>query len=529
MRWRARAVRWGAWAAGILVILVVLAVIAAFFIDEPLRRYTEAQMNRRLDGYTVRIGKLDFHPVGFSIDFGDLVVIQNAHPDPPIARISQLTASVEWRALLHRRLVADFSVVKPILYVNLAHVRREAEDEVPVTKRGWQEALEAMYPLKIDHFAVRDGELTYVDQDQSKPLRVTKINARTANIRNVRSKDRVYPSDLRVEAVVFDHGQLLVDGRADFMAIPHPGVLALVKLDQIELDYFKPILARYNFQLRRGQLTAQGDFEYAPKLKAVHLERVVVRNLDGDYVHTPGAARSEKQAARAVSDTAQEVANKPEMQFRVDHLQVVGSNVGLVNRAVTPPYRVFISDLQLELRNLSNHFTDGPAVATLQGKFLGNGPMTANATFLSDLDGPDFDLAVRVEDTQMTSMNDLLRAYGKFDVVGGLFSLYAELKVKNRQVAGYVKPLFRNLDVYDKRQDQEKSVFRKLYEGVVGGVAKLLENQPREEVATKTPIAGTIDNPQPSTWEAIVRLIQNAFFQAILPGFDREVRRAARR
>ena len=36
------------------------------------------------------------------------------------------------------------------------------------------------------------------------------------------------------------------------------------------------------------------------------------------------------------------------------------------------------------------------------------------------------------------------------------------------------------MDVYDERQDRHKNVFRKLYEGVVGGVAKLLENVPRE-------------------------------------------------
>jgi hypothetical protein len=52
-------------------------------LDEPLRRQTEARINAALKGYTVRIGRLDFHPIGFSLDLEDLIVIQDAYPDPP--------------------------------------------------------------------------------------------------------------------------------------------------------------------------------------------------------------------------------------------------------------------------------------------------------------------------------------------------------------------------------------------------------------------------------------------------------------
>ena len=49
----------------------------------------------------------------------------------------------------------------------------------------------------------------------------------------------------------------------------------------------------------------------------------------------------------------------------------------------------------------------------------------------------------------MRTMNELLRAYGKFDVTGGWFSLYTQLRIKDRQITGYIKPLFRDMDVYD--------------------------------------------------------------------------------
>ena len=52
--------------------------------------------------------------------------------------------------------------------------------------------------------------------------------------------------------------------------------------------------------------------------------------------------------------------------------------------------------------------------------------------------------------------------------------------------------------------------------------ASVLENFPRDEVATQADIGGPLDNPQASTWQVVVTLIQNAFFKAILPGFERE-------
>jgi hypothetical protein len=177
----------------------------------------------------------------------------------------------------------------------------------------------------------------------------------------------------------------------------------------------------------------------------------------------------------------------------------------------------------LDIQNLSNHLKDGVMRGRLRGKFLGSGPCEAEFAFRPETKGPDFNLTLSIEDTDMRRMNDLFRAYGNFDVVAGVFSFYSEIKVRQGKIDGYVKPLFRDMDVYDRRQDREKGIFRKMYEGLVGGISSLLTNRPREEVATQVSVSGDIESPQTSTWETVVRLIQNAFFQAILPGFEKEV------
>src|SRR5215470_15069571 len=186
-----------------LAIILVIAYAIAFMIDEPLRRYTEAKMNRALKGYTVRIKKLDFHPHGFSLDLLGVTLVQDAHPDPPVAEIPYWHSSVNWKALLRGRVVGDMLIDRPKVYMNLAQARKEIADPTPVKQRGWQEALEAVYPLKVNHFQVRSADVTYVDRGPYKPLRLRELDIEATNIRNVRSRDRVYPSEFEVRAAVF--------------------------------------------------------------------------------------------------------------------------------------------------------------------------------------------------------------------------------------------------------------------------------------------------------------------------------------
>jgi hypothetical protein len=182
-------------------------------------------------------------------------------------------------------------------------------------------------------------------------------------------------------------------------------------------------------------------------------------------------------------------------------------------------------ETELHLSNYSNHFLAGPAEATLQAKFMGSGQTQASATFRPERKGPDFDFKVEIIDMPLPAMNDLLLAYGDFDVVDGLFSFFSELRIEGGYINGYLRPMFRDVEVYDRREEKDMGLLKKLYEKAVGVIFKILENLPREEVATHVEISGPLDDPEASTWEIIVGLIRNAFFQAILPGFEGEVKR----
>jgi hypothetical protein len=233
-----------------------------------------------------------------------------------------------------------------------------------------------------------------------------------------------------------------------------------------------------------------------------------------------------EKAAQATKEKAAEVSNKPDVLLKARRIAVNGASLGFVNEEATPHYRVFMTDTNLVVENFTNHRDEGTATAKLTGRFLGSGTTLVTAAFRPEISGPDFDVNARIENTDMKRMNDLLRAHAKFDVASGAFSVYTELKVKNGRVDGYVKPLFKDLDVYDKEQDRDKKFSQKVKEKAVDIAGKLLKNRRTKDVATVAPIAGPLENPKANTWETLTALLKNAFIRAILPGFEREAEHA---
>ena len=200
-----------------------------------------------------------------------------------------------------------------------------------------------------------------------------------------------------------------------------------------------------------------------------------------------------------VKQAAQEVSNATGVLLRADQIRLTYGTLGVVSRVAQPDYRLFLDDAEVHVHNFSNQLTEGTAVAKVTVQVMGSGQTVVGASFRPETNGPDFALAASLENTQMPALNPVLRAHGKLDVVGGFFSVYTEMRVRNRAVQGYVKPLIRELDVYDARQDREKNLFQQLYEAAAGGVSALLENFPRTRWRPRrtSPARSTTRRPAP--------------------------------
>jgi len=517
------------WVIGIPVALARVLYGASFFLDEPLRSTMEKNMNRHLKGYSVRIPGLHVQLSDLSVTLKGLAVFQQAHPDHPIASFPILKARTRWHDILSGKLVAEFMLDKPNVTINLLQLRNEAASSVPLKERGWQQAVEDIYPLKINTLIINDASITYIDQDPKRPLILSHLNLQATNIRNVNLPDKVYPSAFHLETAIFGTGHGTVDGNANFLAKPHPGIKGSIRLEKVPIDFLNTLISRANVSIKGGVLHATGDAEYAPNVKIAHLKNLEIQGMKMDYVHTQATAVAEKNRAATVEKTARKLINKPGLLILADKLILTGCTLSMVNKGARKPYRVFLADTDLHLSNFSNHFSQGPAQARLKAKFMGSGLTTASMNFRPEKGGPDLDLFLKIEASQLTAMNDLLRAYGDFDASSGIFSLVTELHIKNDAITGYIKPLFKDMKVYDRRTDNDRSLSHQMYEIMVGGVVMLFENRPNQEVGTRVDITGTVGKPETSSWQIVMGLIKNAFFTAITHGFEKEATGAGER
>ena len=497
-----------------LALLVAGILLAASLIDEPLREYIERQANEKLDGYELSIAGLDFYPLRLSIDLEGVVLTRTTGTSLRLLEVPHWRASVHWTGLLRGNVVSDHEMQGPII-----HLPQTTEERAEKKLKAWQDTVTSVYPLTINHLVIHDGRVFYSGKS-GEPIRIEHIEVEAGNIRNVESQSGDLPSDLHVSAQLFEQGRIQMEGHADFFAKPNPAFDVDLRLLELQLKDLLPVIGRYNVQLHSGALDMTGRMQHSHESTILAMDTFVLNDAKIDYVHAAATKNTERKRIKKGAELAKEAHADPTLLLKVGHGKILNSEMGFVNKAASPDYRVFMTDMNVDLDSLSNRLEEGTGIVKLTGKFMGSGPTIVMGRFRPEKPRPDFDLEVKIIKTKVKNFNDLLRAHGDVDTMTGTFAFFSELSVKNNRIDGYVKPFLKDVEVYDPVQDKDKALSHKVYEAVIGGVLGLFENPPRDEVATVTDLSGPVENPQADTWQVVGKLVQNAFFEAILPGFE---------
>ena len=516
----ARRHRGGTVLLGLALFLALLTGLADTLLAGPMRSAAERKINSALKGYTVRIRRARprFWKLAFALD--DLVLVQDSHPEPPVADFASLEFALRWSQLLRFKVAGDLILEGPALHLNLAQLQEAATDQTSLKDQGWQRAVEAIYPFKLDRVQVRDGSLLYLAAGgTSKPLRLTHVAMVAQNLRNIAATPGTYPSPVRLEGVLFDTGRIEWAGAADFLREPYSAVLGEIRLERVPLDRLTPLAEDYQLKTTGGFLSARGTLEYTPEAQKAHLTEVRFEDLRVDYVTSPATRVQEQAHARQALKLAKDLRNAPRLRLQMDSLKLSNSQIGLVNETTTPPYRMFMSAVSLQLTNLGNQADSGRSEFQGEGTFMGSGTTVLSGGFRSTARPADFDVRLKLDNARLTDLNQVLMAYAKVDVADGTFSAYTELTVKNGQVEGYLKPLFRNLRISDPTKDRAKPLGKRVELHVLQFFANLFKNRSSKEVATVVRISGPTSDPKASEWQAIGKLIGNGLYRAIQPGF----------
>lgn len=212
------------------------------------------------------------------------------------------------------------------------------------------------------------------------------------------------------------------------------------------------------------------------------------------------------------------------MPLQVNRFEIKEGTIRYKDEQSKPKVDIQMDRVYVLAQNLRNSYDSSTVLpATIHARAaVYDGTLRFDAKANPLADDPTFDMSAELKNTNLVKLNEFFQAYAKVDVNKGTFGLYTEVAAKDGKFAGYVKPLIKDLDVLG-REDRDDNFFRKLWEGFVGGVGEIFQNQPKDQLATKIPFKGNLDNPKTNIWQAIANILQNAFIRAIQPSIDNEI------
>ena len=187
---------------------------------------------------------------------------------------------------------------------------------------------------------------------------------------------------------------------------------------------------------------------------------------------------------------------------------------------------VYISHLEIAIDNLGNIRDDTtPLAATVQAsaRVMDQARWEFKMTLDPFAYRPTFHLAMRLLGLDVTTINEVVLAYGKFDFERGWFDFVLEVDAKEGQLSGYAKTLFRELRVFDLAKDiRHTNPLQFVWQAMVGGTTGLFKNRPRDQFGTLIPFTGDLSgNTSADILATLVNVLRNAFLRAYLPQLER--------
>ena len=118
--------------ATVALILIGLFVVTSFFLDDLLRPRLEARMNSSLKGYRVSLGHAHLQLLTLRLTLSGLIIVQEAHPNPPVAEFPLIRFHVHWRELRSGHVVAVIGIWYPRIHINQPQLVTEARSKTPL-------------------------------------------------------------------------------------------------------------------------------------------------------------------------------------------------------------------------------------------------------------------------------------------------------------------------------------------------------------------------------------------------------------
>ena len=215
------------------------------------------------------------------------------------------------------------------------------------------------------------------------------------------------------------------------------------------------------------------------------------------------------------------------LPININRFSVINGKINLTSLVTQPRADLSLQNFNAEIRNIRNVVDQGkklPSPVVASGDVPGyGGKMTfsANMNLLKQL--PDFDYNLRFTDVQLVKVNPLARAYANIDFERGTMSVFSEMAMLNGKLNGYLKPLTKEMKIFRLDENENRSVGKFFTELLAQAGTAVLKNQKKDQVATRIPLNGTIENVETAIWPTLFGVLRNAYIEAFRGEFDNNI------
>ncbi|WP_158277302.1 DUF748 domain-containing protein [Opitutus sp. ER46] len=242
---------------------------------------------------------------------------------------------------------------------------------------------------------------------------------------------------------------------------------------------------------------------------------IVIERGELTFVQGPSPESSQKEVDRRWQEVVQDI-----FPFDIQHLEIDHGSIRYSDTTKTPHVDLFVTDMRATATGLRNRREDTkqeyPASIDLEGNSIGGGRLTLFAQVEPLAAKPHFHLSLKLSRVALPALNESLKAVANVEVGRGEFELVLEMGARDGAFEGYVKPFFNHLD-FTSVEDKRKNLGERLWEKLVAGLAWLVKNKPRDQVATRVPFRGEFGDSQVGLWATVRNLFRHGFVQAFNP------------
>lgn len=323
------------------------------------------------------------------------------------------------------------------------------------------------------------------------------LNKKLADLPDYRGS--IADVDLSLLDSEFAVDELRLDKRRGDPKVP------FLRVERIEVDY------RWD-AVFRGEIVADVEID----------EPVVNVMPAATQKKKPSQQIDKDQEGQAITETVQTL-----LPTKIHHLHVRGGAVRFKDTEASPDVDLRLTRLNVFVSNLSNRAEPDSRMPTrgrLSATAQGSGRVRAQFRLNVYAEHPTFDVDLALRGLDVRELKDFTRAYAKVDPEKGRASFYTELVAREGRIRGYFKPMLDDVEILDSEGgDKEDPWYRKAWEGAVGAVEEVFEDQQKDRAATRAPISGRVDSPGVGVWTTVVELVVNAFIESLIPGVENVV------